>query len=96
MLCISEAITNAVIHGNKHDNEKSVKLEINVNDFFLEASIEDEGNGFDFNNLPNPINEANRIKEGGRGLYIIKMYSDSAEFKKDGSLLKMRFKIDNG
>jgi serine/threonine-protein kinase RsbW len=93
-LCISEGLSNAIVHGNKGEFNKLVKLELTLLENICEISIEDEGEGFDFLNLHNPTKEENRTKEWGRGLYIVKMYSDEVSFSKNGSVLTMKFLLN--
>jgi serine/threonine-protein kinase RsbW len=93
-LCISEGLSNAIIHGNKGEFNKIVMLELNLHENICEVNIEDEGGGFDYMNLHNPTKEENRTKEWGRGLYIIKMYSSEISFSKNGSVLTMKFLLN--
>lgn len=72
----SEAIVNAIVHGNKQNPDKKVKVDIVTNDHRLELTIKDEGEGFDVNRLPDPTDESNLYKESGRGVYIIRSLVD--------------------
>ena len=55
--------------------------------------IEDEGGGFDFNNLPDPTSPENLEKVKGRGIFLIKNLSDKAKFKNGGRVVDMLFKL---
>lgn len=94
LLCVSEGVANAIIHGNGNNKEKSVRIEIVFDKLVCEVLIMDEGSGFDFENLPNPTNYENIRKEWGRGLYIIKSYASEVDFLKNGSVLKMKLCFD--
>jgi serine/threonine-protein kinase RsbW len=72
----SEAIINAIVHGNKEDPNKKVLTEICHNSVAIIVVIQDEGGGFDVNKLPDPTAEENLFKESGRGIYIIRSLVD--------------------
>jgi serine/threonine-protein kinase RsbW len=76
VLSINEATTNAMLHGNKGQIEKKVKIAISVNNSKIKAVIKDEGKGFDPTKVPNPTRPENLFKESGRGLYIMKTCTD--------------------
>lgn len=82
-IAASEALVNAIVHGNKEDAGKKVYVDISYSDKELEVKIKDEGAGFDVNKVPDPTNEENILKENGRGIYIIRSLVD--EFKCDSS-----------
>jgi serine/threonine-protein kinase RsbW len=91
LLSLSEAINNAIIHGNKLDSKKFVTVIYKIKDNILEISVEDEGNGFDPDSVPDPTAPENLEKETGRGLFIIKNLCDQVSFEKNGKLIKMKF-----
>ncbi len=93
MLALSEAATNAIVHGNQQDESKKVYIEANVEDGHLIISIKDEGEGFDPSNLPNPLQDKNLLKEGGRGVYLIKQYADKVNYSKGGTKVTIEFEI---
>lgn len=77
----SEAIVNAIVHGNKEDPSKKVKTEI-AHDFLeMTITISDEGSGFDIEKLPDPTSEENLLKECGRGIFIIRSLVDEFDCK---------------
>lgn len=87
-LVLSEAVTNAITHGNKQDPEKSVEVTVNVNDDTLSAEVQDEGKGFDpSKQKKNPLKEEHLLDTGGRGLFLIKEFADEVKFSKDGTCL---------
>ena len=91
-LCVSEAVINAVKHGNKNDLTKTVTLKINCLTNELSVCIEDEGEGFDRSELQNPTVEENIRKESGRGIFIIKTITENLEFNEKGNCIQ--FKIN--
>ena len=88
---MEEALLNAWVHGNRQDPEKSVTIRWRFgNDFHLE--ITDEGRGFDYQNLPDPTSDRNRTRSSGRGIFIIRYFSDTLCWKKRGSHLTVSFR----
>lgn len=93
MLTLSEAATNAILHGNKENPEKKVIIRSELTDGTLSITVKDEGAGFDPSNIPDPLKEENLLNVGGRGVYLIKEYADDLQFYENGTKLKMLFKL---
>lgn len=89
-LLLSEAVDNAIQHGNKYDAEKNVDVDIKITESVIQASISNEGEGFDpETEAPSdPLSEENLLNPGGRGLFLIKELSDSIEFLNEGKTLQ--------
>jgi serine/threonine-protein kinase RsbW len=94
MLTLSEAATNAIVHGNKENPNKKVTIRCKLVDRKLVISVKDEGAGFDPSNIPDPLKEENLLNVGGRGVYLIKEYADELRFEENGTKLIMAFKLD--
>jgi serine/threonine-protein kinase RsbW len=92
MLAVTEATTNAIIHGNEFDPEKEVQIRVVHQDSELAFTVADQGKGFDPNNLPNPVEEDNLLKSGGRGVYLIRHYAHEVRFNAKGNEITMLFK----
>lgn len=75
-IACSEALINAIVHGNKEDESKHVFTNIKFNEVILTVSIKDEGEGFDISKLPDPTSGENILKESGRGVFIIRSLVD--------------------
>ncbi len=88
-LCIEEALTNSVKHGNKMDATKNIFLKINSTDELLSIEIKDEGSGFDHKCIPLPTEKENIEKLSGRGIFLIRNIMDVIEFLDNGSTIKM-------
>ena len=93
LLSLSEAINNAIIHGNKLDRDKKVTVSYRISGEAIELKVCDEGKGFDPEKIPDPTLPENLEKETGRGIFIIKNLSDKVEFKNNGSTIVMKFNI---
>lgn len=83
---LSEALANAIIHGNKKQPQKTVKADIRITKEKIQLTIKDQGTGFEFKELPNPLNPKNITKTNGRGVYLMSFLMDEVKFtrKKDG------------
>ncbi|MBD3422100.1 MAG: SpoIIE family protein phosphatase [Chitinivibrionales bacterium] len=84
-LCIFEALTNAIDHGNKSDPSKKALVFYTVTEFKTAISVVDEGYGFDYRHLPDPLDPENILKDHGRGLFIIRQYMDELHFNEKGN-----------
>lgn len=79
-ISVTEAVNNAIVHGNKKDPEKKVILRLICDKSCICIEVEDEGTGFDLNSLPCPITEENLLKEVGRGIFIVRSLMDKVDF----------------
>ena len=95
LISMTEAVNNAIIHGNQCDQSKNVVIicEPSSDQGILSFKIIDEGPGFDYNNLPDPTSPENLLKVTGRGVFLMKQLSDWIIFGDNGSTIEMRFKI---
>ena len=84
-LALEEVLTNAVRHGNQGDASKTVKVEARVTDEAAEFSIEDEGEGFVPEAVPDCTDEANLMRPGGRGVMLIKAYMTDVRYNDRGN-----------
>jgi serine/threonine-protein kinase RsbW len=94
MISVTECISNAIVHGNQSDSSKLVHLELQLEPGLLRCSIEDEGNGFDFNQLPDPTDPENIEKVGGRGIFLMKHLSDEVKFEEGGKKTVLSFYLE--
>jgi serine/threonine-protein kinase RsbW len=89
MLLLSEAVTNAIVHGNNEDPSKKVEVEIDIRPDSIITTVEDEGEGYDPDQeSDDPLNEENLLKEGGRGIFLIEEISDEIEYFNEGRGIK--------
>jgi len=96
IVSITEAVNNAIIHGNKRVKSKKIHLTQSVESdshILLCIKIEDEGDGFDYNNLPDPTAPENVNMVGGRGIFLIKHLADFVIFNDKGNSIELQFKI---
>ncbi|GAB2474191.1 ATP-binding protein [Algoriphagus taiwanensis] len=94
MISVTECISNAIIHGNGGDKNKLVNLELKMEDDQLKFIIQDEGQGFDLSELPDPTSPENLEKPGGRGIFLIRHLSDEVKFEEGGKKTILSFYMD--
>ena len=94
-LILSEAVTNAIVHGNKEDTGKQVQVDVKVTSGHMSARVKDEGEGFDLNEKKDPLREENLLDTGGRGIFLIEQFADEMEFRENGTLLYFRVDFDS-
>ena len=95
MIAVTEAVNNAIRHGNKNESTKNVTLALTLQDGLIKFKVEDEGIGFDYQNLPDPTAPENIEKPGGRGIFLMKHLSDEVDFKESGRVVELSFYINN-
>jgi serine/threonine-protein kinase RsbW len=95
MIAVTEAVNNAIKHGNSGNSSKNVFLSLTLKDNLLRFIIKDEGSGFDHNNLPDPTSPENLEKPGGRGIFLMKHLSDEVEFTENGKTVELSFYMNS-
>lgn len=94
MVACTEATLNAIHHGSGDDASKSVKIRVEIAQDELAIFIHDDGDGFDYDNLPDPTLPENIERASGRGIFIIRNLADELEFEENGSIIKMTFSLN--
>ena len=79
-MAVREAITNAMVHGNKEDETKSVEVTLNCLGHELEIEVKDQGKGFDPTSIPDPTDPANILKTSGRGIFLMRTFMDEVKW----------------
>ena len=93
LIAMTEAVNNAIVHGNKLDPEKSVTVSCAIDGKSLVFRISDEGPGFDYENLPDPTAPENIEKPHGRGVFLMRHLADDCAFEDAGRVVE--FTISN-
>ncbi len=96
MVVLTEAVNNAINHGNKRDPAKQVYVAAAVIEGKLQLEILDEGSGFDASALPDPLHPDNLLREGGRGVFLIRAFSETVEFENTGSGTRTKISLKTG
>ena len=95
LISLTEAVNNAIVHGNRLDPAKEVVVKYAADGKTLRFFIEDEGPGFDYDNLPDPTSPENREQPNGRGVFLMRNLADSCAFHDDGRLVELGFEALN-
>ena len=93
LISLTEAVNNAITHGNKLNPEKKVNLNMEATTDVVEFTIKDEGLGFDFKNIPDPTLPENLEKLNGRGIYLMQSLADHVVFEDSGAIIRLKFSI---
>jgi serine/threonine-protein kinase RsbW len=93
LITLTEAVNNAIIHGNKNDENKKVVVSCKSKQSGIYFSINDEGNGFDPASVPDPTTVDKIECCGGRGVYIINRLADKVAYKNNGSTVELFFNL---
>lgn len=80
LLSITEATTNAIIHGNKCDESKIVTIDVRKENDKVVIKVKDQGKGFEPDRVPDPTEPENLLKDSGRGIYLMRVYMDDVRY----------------
>jgi serine/threonine-protein kinase RsbW len=92
LISLTEAVNNAIIHGNGLNETKKVLHQCKKEGSIISFIVTDEGEGFDYNNLPDPTDPNNIEKLTGRGVFLMKQLTDQLIFSKGGSEVELQFR----
>ncbi len=93
LITLTEAVSNAIIHGNSAKAAKKVQVSTNCSGQRICFKVEDEGSGFDPDNLPDPTAPENILTPGGRGVFLMRQLSDAVTFDDDGRTVILEFTL---
>lgn len=91
LIAVTEAVNNAIIHGNKMKSELTVDVHVGDKETDFCFKVKDGGAGFDYKNLPDPTAPENLEKENGRGIYLMRSLAESVEFDDSGRSVSIYF-----
>lgn len=93
MISLTEAVTNAIIHGNKQDRSKQVSIRLAQTRGGLAVRVSDQGRGFNVDSLPDPTSPERLLECGGRGVFLMNQLCDQIKYINGGSTVEMQFKL---
>ncbi len=93
LIAALEAANNAILHGNKLDENKVVNINIVKDEKSLKIRVDDEGDGFDYKNVPDPTAPENIQNINGRGIFLMEKLSDSLEYSRNGATVELEFNL---
>ena len=91
MIAVTEAVNNAIKHGNSSNKSKNVYLSLFLEDSLIKFLVKHQGSGFNYDTPPDPTAPENLEKPGGRGIFLMKHLSDEVEFKENGRVVELSF-----
>jgi serine/threonine-protein kinase RsbW len=91
LIAVTEAVNNAIIHGNKMNTELNVDVHVGDKETDFCFKVKDSGEGFDYKNLPDPTAPENLEKENGRGIYLMRSLAEAVEFADSGRSVSIFF-----
>ncbi len=80
-MAIREAMVNAVVHGNQYNQNKRVRFSLLRTPQRFTVIIADEGSGFDFAHIPDPLAPENLLRTSGRGIFLMRSFMDEVDLK---------------
>ena len=93
LVSVTEAVNNAMIHGNQNDESKCVRMQVFKRETTLAVHVTDEGEGFDHASLPDPTAPENICQPDGRGVFLIHQLCDKVAYKDHGRRVEMSFHL---
>lgn len=93
LITLTEAVNNSIIHGNESDPDKKVRITAKKENNNLIIVVSDEGEGFNYNNLPDPTDPENLEKLTGRGVFLMNQLTDLLIYSDQGSTVELQFSI---
>lgn len=94
MVSLTEAVNNAIVHGNKSHAEKKVQVICELLPGWILLLIHDEGKGFKPESVGNPLAKENLLRESGRGIFLMRTLMDKVEFEVGKSGTEVRLWLD--
>jgi serine/threonine-protein kinase RsbW len=91
LISVTEACNNAIIHGNQGNESLKVNLKVLSNEERICFEVHDQGPGFDFENIPDPTEPNNLLKEHGRGVFLMRSLADDVFFNETGNCVSIFF-----
>jgi serine/threonine-protein kinase RsbW len=95
LIALTEAVNNAIIHGNQSDPKKNITVTCKTAQNKVFFSVQDQGTGFDYNNLPDPTAPDNIEKPNGRGVFLMRNLADEVKFNDTGSTVELVFNMSS-
>lgn len=92
LITLTEAVSNAIIHGNSAKISKKVFISTNCSGRKICFTVQDEGGGFDPDELPDPTAPENILTPGGRGVFLMRQLSDAVTFDDNGRIVILEFR----
>lgn len=93
LIGLTEAVNNAIIHGNKQDRSKTVSIKLAKTSGGLAVRVSDQGRGFNYRDLPDPTCPERILECGGRGVFLMNQLCDKLRYSNGGSTVEMQWNV---
>jgi len=93
---LTEALSNAMMYGNGHDPSKNVVVEVVMSQGCLQATVRDQGTGFDPSSIPDPTLPENVSRSCGRGLFLMRELLDEVWYNERGNEVTLVLRLESG
>jgi serine/threonine-protein kinase RsbW len=94
LVAVTEAVNNAIYHGNKSNPGKYIDIFFKTKNNAISFIIQDQGEGFDHNSLPDPTDPSNLEKPNGRGVFLMRKLAEKVEFDNNGTRVILDFALN--
>ena len=94
MVSLTEAVNNAIIHGNRSNPGKRVLIRGEILPGWLVVFVDDEGKGFELSRVRNPLRKQNLMRESGRGIFLMRTLMDKVEFETEPTGTRVSLWLD--
>jgi serine/threonine-protein kinase RsbW len=94
---LREATANAIRHGNRQDPERSVMIDFQIHNSEVRIRVEDEGEGFDLESVPDPTDPGYLLRPSGRGIFYMRQFMSIVEFSRTpggGTVVEMARRLE--
>ena len=81
-MAVRECMVNAVVHGNRYNKNKHVHVNVRKSASDFEIRITDQGEGFETERVPDPLDDSNILRHSGRGLFLMEAFMDAVTVQK--------------
>ena len=81
-MAVRECMVNAVVHGNRYNRNKRVSVNVSLEGSRFTIRITDQGEGFEFQEVPDPLADNNLLRHSGRGLFLMGAFMDDVKVRK--------------
>jgi serine/threonine-protein kinase RsbW len=91
-VAVRESVVNAIKHGNQQDESKRVEILFTLRERSLEVEVKDQGNGFQPEEIPDPLAPENLLKAYGRGIFFMRQFMDEVDYsfpRRGGTVVRM-------
>jgi serine/threonine-protein kinase RsbW len=98
-VAVRESVINAIKHGNRQDVAKRVAVAFTFEPRVMEVRVQDQGSGFNPEDVPDPVAKENLLKATGRGIFFMRSFMDEVSYTfpaRGGTVVRMVKRFPDG